>query len=288
MLKLLNDYRWEQQLRLRFIEIVVQWEGQFATNHLMDTFNIGRQQASKDISAYNEHINPDALKYDASKKRHVPNTAFTPQITHGTVDEYLTLLSSNTTEHSLFAGLSIDGSQSEVVQLPIRSLSPSIIRPLLQACKERQRLDVDYVSIHRPSREGRVIVPHTLVNNGKRWHVRAWCEQNQDYRDFVLSRFRGSAELMGESQHGIEGDVKWNTLVPIIIKPDMRLSDEQQEVVELDYGMTKGELVIHTRGALVHYVLQGLQIDTQVMQIKPEAQQICVANLDKVSGYLFG
>jgi predicted DNA-binding transcriptional regulator YafY len=30
--------------------------------------------------------------------------------------------------------------------------------------------------------------PHALGHNGARWHVRAWCERNTDFRDFTLSR----------------------------------------------------------------------------------------------------
>lgn len=42
--------RWDLLTRYRLIEIVAQWEGRLTTNHLMNSFGIGRQQASKDIS----------------------------------------------------------------------------------------------------------------------------------------------------------------------------------------------------------------------------------------------
>lgn len=56
--------------------------------------------------------------------------------------------------------------------------------------------------------ETRLIAPHTLVFTSMRWHVRAYCEKNGDYRDFVLSRFRGEPELMDDvSEHTREADV---------------------------------------------------------------------------------
>ena len=70
--------------------------------------------------------------------------------------------------------------------------------------------------------------------------------------------------------------------------PDARLSEAQKDVVARDYSMQDGKLVIQSRGALVHYVLQSLQIDTKTIQMKPEAQQIVVANLDALQEYLFG
>ena len=162
-----------------------------------------------------------------------------------------------------------------------------LVRPIVSAARQQKRLEVDYVSIHAPDREGRVIVPHTLVHTGLRWHVRAWCEKNLGYRDFVLSRFRGEAEIMDASEHGYEQDTDWREKVTIRITPDSRLSKAQQEVVAQDYGMKKNVLEIETRGALVQYALQALRIDTSIVQMKPEAQQIMVENLESLQTHLF-
>ena len=54
-----------------------------------------------------------------------------------------------------------------------------------------------------------------------RWHVRAYCERNREYRDFVLSRFRGTPDLMADdSAHGRDGDDGWNIAVQVIIESD--------------------------------------------------------------------
>ena len=161
------------------------------------------------------------------------------------------------------------------------------LRPIVSAARAQKRLEVDYVSIHAPDREGRVIVPHTLVHTGLRWHVRAWCEKNQAYRDFVLSRFRGEADIMDVSAHGYEQDEDWRSTVTIRIVPDKRLSKAQREVVAQDYGMKKNVLEIETRRSLVQYALQALRIDTSIVQIKPEAQQIMVENLAELQRHLF-
>ena len=44
----------------------------------------------------------------------------------------------------------------------------------------------------------RLIEPHSLVNSGLRWHVRAYSADTYDFRDFVLSRF-ASAQSTGET-----------------------------------------------------------------------------------------
>lgn len=144
------------------------------------------------------------------------------------------------------------------------------------------------MSFTTPDAETRLIAPHTLIYTGMRWHVRAYCEKNGDYRDFVLSRFRGVPELMDdETENTCEHDPGWNNQVQVIIEPDSRLKPEQQAIIETDYGMQDGRLVIETRGALVQYVLQRYQIDTTKVHTKPTAQQIVVVNLDELQGWLY-
>ena len=138
-----------------------------------------------------------------------------------------------------------------------------------------------------PDREGRIIVPHTLVYTGLRWHVRAWCEKHQAYRDFVLSRFRDIPDIMDESEHGIDGDSDWHTMVTIRLVPDDRLSPAQREVVEVDYGMEDGALVVNTRARLVPYVLKLLHVDAGAAA-NPKAQQIMVENREELAPWLFG
>ena len=121
-----------------------------------------------------------------------------------------------------------------------------------------------------------------------RWHVRAYCEKNGDYRDFVLSRFRGEPELMDDvSEHTREADVAWNTEVSVIIEPDSRLKAEQRAIVEADYGMREGQLKIDTRGALVQYVLQRYQLDPTKVHAKPTAQQIVLGNLEQLQPWFY-
>ena len=105
-----------------------------------------------------------------------------------------------------------------------------------------------------------------------------WCEKNQAYRDFVLSRFRGEPEIMDQSEHGIEGDTEWNLKITIRIAADPRLTVAQREVVEVDYGMQNGVLEIPTRARLVTYVLQLLNIKPATIADDPTAQQIVVQN----------
>ena len=279
--------RWDLLLRYRFIETIVLWEGRLTTTHLCDTFGIGRQQASKDINNYIREIGPDNLEYDKYLKGYKPTANFIPKVTQGLADEYLHLMARNNELSSVFDSLPLGMANAEVLMVPLRDVKPEVLRPIMQAARQQKRLDVDYVSIGRPDHEGRIIVPHTLVHTGLRWHVRAWCEKNQEYRDFVLSRFRDIPEIMDDSRHGAKDDSDWNTRITIRITPDPRLSPEQQLVIERDYGMENGVLEVNTRGKLVPYALKQLHIDPNEILDDPIAQQIVVENLGELKSWLF-
>ena len=281
-------FRWDLLLRYRFIETIALWEGRLTTRHLCDTFGIGRQQASKDINNYLREVGVGNLEYDKYLKGYRPTPAFEPQVTQGLADEYLHLVARNNELMNVFESLSLNMSNVEVLRHPVRDVKPDVLRPIMQAARQQKRLDCDYVSLNNPDREGRIIVPHTLVYTGLRWHVRAWCEKNQAYRDFVLSRFRDIPEIMDDSPHGADGDAEWNSRVTITIRPDPRLSAAQQEVIETDYGMQDGALRIPTRGKLVSYALNLLRIDPRAELEDPTAQQIVVENREELEPWLFG
>jgi predicted DNA-binding transcriptional regulator YafY len=281
-------FRWDLLLRYRYIETIALWEGRLTTRHLCDTFGIGRQQASKDINNYIREVGPGNLEYDKFLKGYKPTATFSPTVTRGVADEYLHLMARNNELTDVFESLALNNANAESLSVPVRDVKPEVLRPIMLAARQQKRLDVDYVSINNPDHEGRVIVPHTLVHTGLRWHVRAWCEKNQEYRDFVLSRFRDIPEIMDDSEHGIDGDKLWNTMVTIRVVPDPRLSSEQQQVIEHDYGMENGVLEVSTRGKLVSYALKLLHIDHREQQADPTAQQIIVANRDELESWLFG
>ena len=280
-------YRWDLLLRYRYIETILLWEGRLTTGHLCRSFGIGRQQASKDIRVYREEIAPDNLQYDKYEKGYRPAPGFRPAVTRGTADEYLHLMTRNEQLMGVFESLALATGNVEQLALPLRDVSPEILRPLLRAARQQQRLEVDYVSLQHPDREGRIIVPHTLVYSGFRWHVRAWCEKNRAFRDFVLSRFRGEAELLGPSDYSAQMDERWQRQVEIIIRPDPRLSDAQQAVVAADHGMRDGQLRLPSRATLVSYLLRLLQLDPHTVQDEPLAQQIVLANREALAPYLF-
>lgn len=263
-----------------FIELNAWWEGRVNTRPLISYFGITRQAASNHLSRYRE-ANPGQLTYNSASKCYEPTETFQPQHLSGDVSEYLnwlTGISTAPTDHQI---------PFQTIQHPPRLISPAIIRPIVTALRENRRLDVEYLSVTSADTEGRVIAPHTLVNTGLRWHVRAWCEKSQAYRDFVLSRFRGEPELMDTSKQTAAQDTDWQTWIELFIQPDPRLSQEKRQILAQDYQMQDDTLSIKTRAALAQYTLQDLQVNTKMLDGSPEAQQLVLANYDEVKRWLF-
>ena len=285
---MIDGIKWDQALRFRLIEIVALWEGRLTTNHLCTAFRIGRQQASRDINRYQDLFDQAPLELDRSLKGYKPSVAFKPRFSQGTANEYLTLLHQQNEMVETFDFLKLGHAESEVVKVPERSISPIIVRTLIQAAREQRRVDIDYISLSTPQLRGRNLVPHTLVSDGFRWHVRAYCEEKGDYLDFVLSRFRNTPDLLDKSEHGREQDLDWNAYTDIEMIPNPYLTSNQQTIVAEDYGMNDSAMRITSRHALVKYVVNRLNIclDEEKLRAVPEEHQLTVRQLETINQHM--
>lgn len=250
----------------RLIELIAQWEGRINTTHLQQHFNISRQTATKSIQTYCKET-PGNLTYNPSIKGHIPLPTFKAKHCQGTIEEYSQLFNSSPSHYP---------TQNPFILLeaPLRNINPAIVRPIVKAIRNNLRIDIGYASVTNPNYEERIISPHSLVFTGLRWHTRAYCEKNQTFRDFVLSRFNGVFNEEGKARFRQGHDKKWNTWIDLIIEPDPRLSSAQKHIIELDYQMENGQRTLKTRAAMIMYLLQKLNLE----QYKPtaEAQQIIV------------
>lgn len=154
----------ETYRKFQFIEVVLQWEGELTTKKLQDYFNIAsRTTASGLITKYRNHFPENLLPYDPKVKGHQPSRKFTPHYTQGILEEYLS-----------FFGDSLNHPYLDLIPAPIRNINTELVRQIIQACRQKKRLDIEYYSLSSGYFEGRIISPHTLINDGIRWHVRAY------------------------------------------------------------------------------------------------------------------
>jgi predicted DNA-binding transcriptional regulator YafY len=270
-------------IRYRIIELLSYWQGLVNTTQLIQHFSVSRTQAQKYFKSYQADY-PDNLIYDNSLKGFRPSETFTSHYISSNVDEYLDWLNNN---GELTAPMKNSPFTNATLSLPVRKVLPQIMRGLISAIKYQKRLEVDYVSLANPNGEGRIIQPHIFVKTGLRWHLRAYDEKNQQFRDFVLSRFRGQPEILDSATHNATLDIAWNSNIEMIFSPDSRLSPEQKNVIEQDYQMQDGKLVTTTRAALAQYLLQDMQVNIKFHDAIPEAQQLILVNLNDIKQWLF-
>jgi len=283
-----TSIKWEVLLRYRFIEIIAQWEGRLTTNHLCNTFNIQRQQASKDISQYKEQA-PENLTYDAKFKGYAPSKSFKPILTRGQVDEYLNLLDSHSLLDGFIQKIDIADARTEIIRAPHRRVDPLIVRKVVEACRTKQRIELTYASMTNPTGEERIIVPHTIVSSGYRWHVRAFCEKNMDYRDFVLGRILECGELMGKVSYEQPRDALWDERIDLELIANPNLTPDQQKLVKHERGFDQ-QLTVRARKATAIYALQLLQVPTSAPTDNPAdamANPLILKNYNQINELRF-
>lgn len=266
----------EQTARFSFIEVIAKWQGRVNASHLMAHFDISRQAASRTITQYMAKY-ANNLIYNESLKGFLPTSQFTENSSAGLFSEY---------QQSTLAKQSKYLAAIDYVDLPSREPDPKLVRPILRAINEKLAIDIGYLSLANPEYLDRIIEPHSIVFDGLRYHVRAFCHKNGDYRDFVLSRFNGELNDEFNATHTAQSDRLWQTKLAVVIMADPRLSAAQQRVIELDYQMINGRSTINTTAALVQYVLKRLHLDAY--QTQAEAQQIILTpeSLRAISPYL--
>ncbi|HAS6181398.1 TPA: WYL domain-containing protein [Vibrio vulnificus] len=278
--------RWDLLFRYRMIEVIALWEGRLTTNHLIKSFGIGRQQASKDINSYLSEVAPGNLVYDKQLKGYKPSDSFAPELTSGHADEYLHILARSEDMAVTFNELDMGFENVSMVRPVTRNISPQVLRPLVQAIREKKRVDISYTSLKDGIEVERIISPHTLVCTPLRWHVRAYCEHAGGFRDFVLSRIHGIPDINEQATYDKHADELWITKVNVDIVPDPRLNEKQKKVIEKDYAMSDGVLSIATNASLIRYVLDAYSIDIHTQKSNPQGQQIVLGNLSELTNYL--
>lgn len=249
----------------------------------MEAFGISVQQASKDFANYIEGRKSN-LAYDKRLRTYLRGKNFRPRYFQPDAAEYFAQLQA--VEHGL-----VPEAQSWIsvfpgyaaTPVPARGVDPQVLRDVLTAIREKAALQITYQSMSRTEPSARWIEPHALAFDGFRWHARAFCQNDQVFKDFLLSRI---VEVGGQGPVTAEpgADEAWHNEVLLEIGPHPDLSDNQRRAIEMDYGMQEGRAQIAVRRALLFYALKRLGLDTDPAARRPQDQQIVLLNIDEVIG----
>ena len=242
--------------RIAHIDFTLLFKGEAVRADLVDRFSIAAAQATKDFTMYRE-LAPGNIEYDQKLKLHKRGEAFEPLFEYDVVRTLATISQGHG-----------DGFTGKVTpplacEAPFHLNKPSlsIVAKVSEAIHKGKALRITYVSLSS-GETTREIVPHTLVDNGLRWHVRGFDRKHGEFRDFVLTRIKAAVVLEDSTLSEAEletQDRQWNRFVELELVPHPRI--EHSEAIELDYGMAGGVLKVEIRAATAGYLLRLWNVD---------------------------
>ncbi len=276
--------RWGPEKRLEFIDFRLRWDGVLNRGDLSAFFGISIPQASLDISRYLE-LAPHNARYDRRKRSYVATSDFQPLFRSSQPQKYLGDLLSQACglldQGSAFLGWCPPVASAP---MPVRTLSAGTLVALVGAMRRGNAVRMIYQSMTSTAPRERLVSPCAFGHDGSRWHVRAFCHLEKEYRDFVIARILS----LGEEQAAPAEpplDVEWTTTVRLVLAPNPGLPEAHRRVIELDYGMDNGELHFECRRALLLYVVRNLGLDDEAIK-HPKVQQIVLRNRDEIEQLL--
>lgn len=247
--------------RIAHIDFTLLFKGEAVRADLIDRFSIAAAQATKDFTLYRE-IAPSNIEYDQKLKVHKRKEQFAPLFDYDVVRTLATI------SQGYGDGFTGKVKPPLACEAPYHLNKPSlsIVSKVTEAIHKGKALSITYVSLSS-GETTREIVPHTLVDNGLRWHVRGFDHKHGEFRDFVLTRIKAAVVLVDSKlspfavkENELETqDRQWNRFVELELVPHPRI--EHSEAIELDYGMKGGVLKVEIRAATAGYLLRQWHVD---------------------------
>jgi hypothetical protein len=265
---------WAAAERLRAIERAAWWRGFVQRQDVAEIFGVSLAQTSTDFQAY-QVLNPGALNYNLSAKRYESSESMNcvlhkPRLAEA-VSQYLGGPAPTALPGVVPVAEIEDGAGGEdadarfgVLQLPRRRADPVVERLLFLAIYQGLSIRGRYLSVGSGRSRWRLLAPHAVAHDGWRWHVRAWCFDREDYRDFVIGRFESVAWPLRLQEHTdieLPRDEDWETFVTVKVKPNESLEPSARKALRMDYGLEgKQVLAMRTRKAMLRYLLEALRL----------------------------
>lgn len=253
----LDDLTQPQRDRLAFVELRVRFIGDIRRQDLVSRFGIQSAAATRDLAIYKE-LAPGNIDYDTKAKCYVLGEDFKPLFDFPP-ERVLSWLTQG------FG----DGEPSQLKawvasEIPSRLTHPDldVLACVTRAIHRECPMRVEYHSISSGQTE-RQIVPFALIDNGLRWHVRAFDRKSEEFRDFVITRIKRPVLLRDEEVQAHERgdqDIQWTRIVELELIPHP--DQPRSEVTEMDYGMRDGVLRMKLRAATAGYILRKWSVDS--------------------------
>jgi hypothetical protein len=274
----LEQLNFAQKRRLAFIDFLLLFKGSFSRGDLTNKFEMGMANATRDIALYRD-LAADNCEFDN------PGKLFSPLFEH---DARKTLIK---LANNISDGFDAIGDIQLPVEAPSQLNVPDIfiVARLVQVILNNKSVSVIHTSLSSGS-ASRELVPHSIVDNGLRWHVRAFDRKSSSFRDFVLTRISkvkllDDTDTKAKRQHEDKlEDHQWQRIMPLQLVSHPN-NVQFPTAIEMDYGMRDGVLNLNVRAALAGYLLRRWNVDcTENASLKGAEYQLYLQNQQTLFG----
>lgn len=260
-----NEMNWAARERLRSVELRLWWRGHVGRREIKEVFGISPAQATSDLQKYFE-LNGGACFYSTNRKRYEAGPGMTCVLHRPVLEEGLSLVFGEMVGDRWQRDKLWDHRKPGLlgsVSLPVREGSPDIERLLVMAAGGRRRIRVKYSSVNSGKSRWRELIPRTFGWDGRRWHLRAYCPDNEGWRDFVLGRFEEAEWPGAEEGENVPADEAWDRWVVVRLKINPELDAVQRRALRMDYGLDGSKLEVRVREAMRPYLLAEMFLDDE-------------------------
>lgn len=264
-----------QRERLAFVEVRSYFCGSVTRAQIEERFGVKPASSARDLIAYRE-LAPGNLRYNAALRCYQPTPDFAPAFSHSPA-HVLGWLRSGTGD-----GFEVVAAQAVPCETAHDLVQPNLdtLATITRAITSGTVLEVNYLSLTSGASVKR-LAPLALADTGYRWHLRAYDQVRNRFADFVLTRIesaRPTQEPIPDAQK-LAHDTQWNRIVPLEVVPHPGLS--HPAAIELDYGMTNGQLLMSIRAPLVGYALKRWSVDcTHCHTLSPSSHHLWLRNAE--------
>ena len=251
----LDDISQAQKERLFHVDFKLRFLGAINRNNLVSRFGIKQAAATRDIALYKE-LAPTNLHYDTKAKTYFQTAKFKPLFEYSGSQALIAI--------SKGLGDEVVNTRTSLIdtEAPTQLNTPNldVLAEVTKAIYQKKALKIEYRSLTSGLTK-REIVPFALIDNGLRWHVRAYDRKKERFTDFVINRIAKPKQLKPEvpSNQQKEADIQWNRIVEMQIVPHPNL--KYPETIEMEYGMEFGLINVQVRAAVAGYVLRRWNVD---------------------------
>lgn len=245
-----------RQERLAFIELNLLFVGTITRKKLKERFQISDAAATRDLVYYQSRC-PGNSSYNNKLKAYVYSAnSFAQQFS---IDVNVALLELTGTRQSLIQKANDSCFSCEILEMMTKPKT-DVVSAVTRAMVKGYPVEIEYDSIKLGRRKA-IVVPHSVVNNGERWHFRAYDRDNELFTDFVITRIVSvkNIESAPESFEAKSNDTEWNSEVRLVLVPHPSLDNPAP--IELDYAMQDGAHRVTVRAALMGYFLRHWNVD---------------------------